>query len=293
MCSNSGTVFSTGSSLRVAVNDYLSDKDAGMELYGRMNCWDVSAITDMSFLFYWKSTMNEDIACWDVSNVTNMDHMFYAASSFNHDLAKWNVSKVSNMAYMFYGASLFNQSLCLWYPKISWNILSSNSMLLYSGCDFISSPSVSLSATFCQLCHSFPPGPQVKRLLVFHQICQVMLLSAPQDVQETVCVATLVSVYVSLGGVVVLVQYQLVLAIVFAMAMVIVQPMKLAHALKGLVVHHAVLSTVPIEIYATEMVFAALQMFALVMMDMKELTAPIAGAIFVIFLVSVLCAPFV
>jgi hypothetical protein len=146
---------------------------------------------------------------------------------------------------------------------------------------------------FANYATAFLLGPQVKRLLVFHQICQVMLLSALLDVQETVCVATLVSVYVSLGGVVVLVQYQLVLAIVFAMAMVIVQPMKLAHALKGLVVHHAVLSTVPIEIYATEMVFAALQMFALVMMDMKELTAPIAGAIFVIFLVSVLCAPFV
>ncbi len=167
MCSNSGTVFTTGNSLRVAVNDYLSDKDAGLQLYGRMNCWDVSAITDMNSLFYWKSTMDEDIGCWDVSNVTNTEFMFYGASFFNHDLSKWDISKVVNMAYMFCGASLFNQSLCQWYPRISWNIVSSNSMLLNSGCDYISTPSVSYSATFCQVCHNFPSKAPSNRVTSF------------------------------------------------------------------------------------------------------------------------------
>jgi hypothetical protein len=110
MCSNSGTVFTTGNSLRVAVNDYLSDKDAGLQLYGRMNCWDVSAITDMNSLFYWKSTMNEDIGCWDVSNVTNMDYMFYGASSFNQNLCNWFKSFSADTPQVY--SNMFSYSGC-------------------------------------------------------------------------------------------------------------------------------------------------------------------------------------
>jgi hypothetical protein len=66
--------------------------------------------------------------------------------------------------------------------------------------------------------------------------------------------------------------------------------MKHAYALMGLVVHHAVLSIVVIEIFVMEMVFAVLQMFALVMKDMKELIAPIVVIIIVTFLVFVLSA---
>jgi surface protein len=142
----------------------LNDRDAGVQLYGVMNCWDVGAITDMNSLFHWKSTMNEDIGCWDVSNVTNMEYMFYGASSFNQHVEKWKVSNVSNMAYMFYGASSFNQSLCHWYPMIKWNLVTSHYMLLYSGCDFPSTPSISYSTTFCQLCHSFPSRTPSKKV---------------------------------------------------------------------------------------------------------------------------------
>ncbi len=66
--------------------------------------------------------------------------------------------------------------------------------------------------------------------------------------------------------------------------------MKHAYALMGLVVHHAVLSIVVIEIFVMEMVFPVLQMFALVMKDMKELIAPIVVIIIVTFLVFVLSA---
>ena len=38
---------------------------------------------------------------WDVSNVTNMSSLFYGARSFNQPLNNWNVSKVEDMAWMF------------------------------------------------------------------------------------------------------------------------------------------------------------------------------------------------
>jgi surface protein len=171
-------VFSTGSALRVAVNEYLSDKDAGMQLYGRMNCWDVSTITDMNSLFYGRTTVNEDIRCWDVSNVTNMDLMFYAASSFNQDIGKWDVSKVFTMAYMFYAASSFNQdigkwnvssvsnmyylfhsassfnhNLCDWFKSFSSGTPQSYSyMFSYSGCSLKFELNFDLRGHFCQKC---------------------------------------------------------------------------------------------------------------------------------------------
>ena len=40
--------------------------------YGNISNWDVSNVTDMSFLFFNNNSFNEDISNWDVSNVTNM-----------------------------------------------------------------------------------------------------------------------------------------------------------------------------------------------------------------------------
>jgi surface protein len=118
LCANSGSVFVTKDSLQTAINDYLFDREVATALYGRMNCWDVSAITDMSYLFQYQSYMNEDISCWDVSNVTDMQYMFLRASAFNQGIGGWNVSNVENMNYMFgnywwdYGS--FNQYIGDW-----------------------------------------------------------------------------------------------------------------------------------------------------------------------------------
>jgi surface protein len=119
MCNRSGSLFSNKEGLQAAVNEYISDSDAGIILYGRMNCWDVSAITDMGYLFHDKGNLNEDISCWDVSNVTNMQYMFYGASAFNQDIGRWNVSNVENMNYMFgrwqwWGTAFFNHYIGDW-----------------------------------------------------------------------------------------------------------------------------------------------------------------------------------
>ena len=79
---------------------------------GPANTWDVSAITDMSFLFQ-MTEFNEAIDQWDTSNVTTMEGMFMT-SSFNQDISTWNVSNVTNMSKMFKGHMLppvFNQPL--------------------------------------------------------------------------------------------------------------------------------------------------------------------------------------
>ena len=52
--------------------------------------------------------IHTNISNWDVSNITNMSYMFYGSSEFNGDISKWNVSNVTDMSYMFNGASAFN-----------------------------------------------------------------------------------------------------------------------------------------------------------------------------------------
>ena len=51
----------------------------------------------------YKRNFNADISKWDVSNVTDMSYMFFGADSFNQDISSWNVSKVTDMSYMFKG----------------------------------------------------------------------------------------------------------------------------------------------------------------------------------------------
>ncbi len=103
-----------------------------------MKDWDVSQVTDFSYLFMSYTNFNEDISCWDVSSginfvstahnfefqfntiqynsiVTGLNHltnnflflsfckyaMFAYASSFNQDLSDWNLSSTSNRVKMF------------------------------------------------------------------------------------------------------------------------------------------------------------------------------------------------
>ncbi len=73
----------------------------------------LSQVTSLRGMFD-SSLFNDDISQWDVSNVTDMSYMFDSALNFNQDLENWDVSNVTNMRQMFYFAEFFNQDLNNW-----------------------------------------------------------------------------------------------------------------------------------------------------------------------------------
>merc|ERR1712021_291831 len=94
----------TKTSLQSAVSAYNFNPTAAIAKYGLIANWDVSAITDMSSLFYNMRIFNADISNWDTSKVTDMGNMFFSASVFNQPLS-FDTSKVTNMDNMFYNAN--------------------------------------------------------------------------------------------------------------------------------------------------------------------------------------------
>ena len=97
---------------------------------GAIGDWDVSAVTDMSFLFFGNKhptgankqvhyvkhseLFNGDISKWDVSGVTSMQFMFSHATHFNGDISKWDVSSVTDMHGMFAATKHFNSDISKW-----------------------------------------------------------------------------------------------------------------------------------------------------------------------------------
>ena len=75
---------------------------------------DLSRVKDMSWMFGYAHSFNQDIGHWDVSSVTNMMAMFRSAVSFNQDIGHWDVSSVTDMGGMFFGAHSFNQDITCW-----------------------------------------------------------------------------------------------------------------------------------------------------------------------------------
>ena len=77
--------------------------------------WDVSNVTDMSFMFNNAESFNQDISRWDVSKVTNMSSMFEKCTSFDQDLSGWDVSKVER----YYHSNMFRNCSCQeeYHPK--------------------------------------------------------------------------------------------------------------------------------------------------------------------------------
>ncbi len=79
-----------------------------------ISTWDVSNVTDMSGMFIFSDVFNQPIGIWDVSNVTDMRDMFRDTREFNQDISSWNVSKVRSMWSMFSRARKFNQDISGW-----------------------------------------------------------------------------------------------------------------------------------------------------------------------------------
>lgn len=111
----------TDSTVQSAVDAWVNNPDDAQftdiyndPYYGEIGEWNTIAVTNMSGLFYNKSTFNSDISKWNISNVITMANMFEAASSFSQNISGWKTSKVTNMESMFKGASAFNTTIGDW-----------------------------------------------------------------------------------------------------------------------------------------------------------------------------------
>ena len=104
----------TNTTLKEAVNLWVSDNASALETYGHIDTWDVSQTTDMSNLFKDKATFNDDISSWITGNVTTMANMFSGAMAFNQDIGGWDTANVTNMGDMFSGATAFNGDISNW-----------------------------------------------------------------------------------------------------------------------------------------------------------------------------------
>lgn len=81
-----------------------------------INNWNTSNVTNMEELFRYTTTFNAPLNNWNTGNVTNMAGMFSYARDFNQPINNWNTSKVNTMSRMFAQAESFNQ------PINNWNI---------------------------------------------------------------------------------------------------------------------------------------------------------------------------
>ena len=103
-------IFTTKDDLQTAVQAYNVDVASAEATYGPIADWNVSAISDMSRLFWFLRNFNADISSWDTSGVTKMNGMFYLALAINQPMS-FETSGVTDMYDMFAYASAFNQPL--------------------------------------------------------------------------------------------------------------------------------------------------------------------------------------
>ena len=72
-----------------------------LESIGDISKWDISNVTNMSYIFCDCYYLNIDLSSWNVSNVTDMNGMFSGCKSFNQDISSWDVSNVRYHLAMF------------------------------------------------------------------------------------------------------------------------------------------------------------------------------------------------
>ena len=105
---HSSCTIETKSELSVHLDDWIEDPSASRHVCGDIRRWNVSRVTDMSYLFCalqesWtpfecdsnRLSFNADISGWDVSKVTSLEGTFHGASSFDlSSISLWDVSRV-------------------------------------------------------------------------------------------------------------------------------------------------------------------------------------------------------
>ena len=76
--------------------------------------WDVSAVTDFSFMFEGVEKLSADLSGWDVRNGEWFTGMFRDCTYFNSDISKWQTLSAQGMKDMFRGCTHFNSDISGW-----------------------------------------------------------------------------------------------------------------------------------------------------------------------------------
>ena len=63
-------VFEDKATLSAAVSDWIANEATAEDTHGSISGWDTSRVDDMSYLFFQKSTFNDDIGDWDTSKLS-------------------------------------------------------------------------------------------------------------------------------------------------------------------------------------------------------------------------------
>ena len=125
----------TKDALRSMIEKYCEGKKS----YGEPNTWDVTLVTDMSYLFSEMKTFNAPIDQWNTSEVTDMSGMFYGASSFNQPITM-DTSQVTDMSNMFEEADAMTHPLpqtkemiavSNYFLKVLQNKIKSRSLIIF------------------------------------------------------------------------------------------------------------------------------------------------------------------
>ncbi len=85
-----------------------------INLNSDLSNWDVSNVTNMYGMFQSNLLLNQSFNSWDVSNVGDFGYMFDNDPSFNGDITDWDTSSAYSMDLMFAGATAFNQDISGW-----------------------------------------------------------------------------------------------------------------------------------------------------------------------------------
>jgi len=74
----------------------------------------LSAVTDLSGMFFFASIANPDTSNWNTSTITDMSSMFQSTTNANPDVSNWNTAMVSDMSGMFQSAGSANPDASNW-----------------------------------------------------------------------------------------------------------------------------------------------------------------------------------